>query len=145
MCYSCSKPTAPVSESRQNQTRTQKQYCTSVPKQAKSDTHAVNARADCALACETRVESTLCFQLKRVSAPNCFRALRSMRESRSSRCPVTKKRHYTLLTQKAYCASNKKGLQARKLEAPFLYQTSVTQLRRRNHPDHPDHQGNHLD
>lgn len=41
--------------------------------------------------------------------------------------------------------ATKKELQARKLEAPFLYQTSVTQLRRRNHPDHPDHQGNHLD
>ena len=41
--------------------------------------------------------------------------------------------------------ATKKELQARKLEAPFLYQTSVTQLRRRNHLDHPGRQGNHLD
>ncbi|ADB13651.1 hypothetical protein HMPREF0424_0401 [Gardnerella vaginalis 409-05] len=38
------------------------------------------------LARETRVGSPLDFQLKRVSAPNCLRALKSQRESRSSRC-----------------------------------------------------------
>ena len=60
---------------------------------------------------------------------------------------------------------NKKELQARKLEAPFLYQISaiqhspnatrsartkqhtseITQLRRHNRSDHPDRQGSHLD
>ena len=40
--------------------------------------------------------------------------------------------------------ATKKELQARKLEAPFLYQIiAITQLRRRNHPDHPGRQGNH--
>ena len=38
------------------------------------DTSAVGARADCALAYETRVGSPLDFQLKRVSAPSCLRA-----------------------------------------------------------------------
>ncbi|EPI48768.1 hypothetical protein HMPREF1581_00570 [Gardnerella vaginalis JCP8108] len=51
-----------------------------------SDIGAVGARADYALAYETRVGSPLDFQLKRVSAPSCLRALRSMRSGRSSRC-----------------------------------------------------------
>ncbi len=51
-----------------------------------SDTGAVGARADYALAYATRVGSPLDFQLKRVSAPSCLRALRFKRFGRSSRC-----------------------------------------------------------
>ncbi|MFU0567462.1 hypothetical protein [Gardnerella leopoldii] len=49
----------------------------------------VGACADYALAYETRVGSSLDFQLKRVSAPSCFCALNRSAQAGRQRTPVT--------------------------------------------------------